>query len=332
MINRLRWTKFHGVNFDGDGGTGGGGAAGGSGSGSAGGTPPPSGATGGAGAGTGGSGAAPSGGAAPQIDWNTAPQQLRDAFNTTKRTLEELQAKYQPWDKLGVRPEDVQNFQGGYQQVYSEIKGIGDSLGISEQEVADAIRQHGLVRVLDHLRQEAYDADQVANGNQDAINDRDLQDRIESMVEQRLSPIQQRENMRLVHEANSLTERTIHDLAVSNFKALGMDYAQAPAALRDFITTGVTEVLKYDDDALVALKMEGKTAGIQKAFQTFQSMWDAAYLARRAMETGARPAPGAAPGRPAQGNQPPGKAKSIDELIDNPDRIRELGGRPAYSS
>lgn len=332
MINRLRWCKFYGVNFDGDGGTGGGGAAGGSGSGSAGGSPPPSGATGGAGAGTGGSGAAPSGGAAPQIDWNTAPQQLREAFNTTKRTLEELQAKYQPWDKLGVKPEDVQNFQGGYQQVYSEIKGIGDGLQIPEQEIADAIRQHGLVKVLDHLRQEAWEAEQADAGNQDVLSERDLQDRIERMVEQRTSPFLERENQRMTSEANAVVERTIHDLATASFKALGMDYAQAPPALRDFISTGVTEVLKYDDEALVAIKTQGKTAPIQKAFQTFQSMWDAAYLARRAMETGARPAAaGAAPGQRQQ-VPPPGKAKNIDELIDNPDRIRELGGRPAYTT
>lgn len=292
------------------------------------------GAAGGGGTGTGaGAGAGGGAAAAPTIDWSTAPQHLRTAYETAKRERDDLQKQYEPWQRLGMKPEDVSSSNQGYQQVYSEIKGVSDQLDIPENEIADAIRQFGVLRVLDHLRGELYEAEQANAGDEGVLREQDLDARIQAGIEAAVSPIQNRENQRLVHEANALSDRVINEMAADMYKKQGVDYASAPNELKMFISTGVTEVLKYDDEALHALKYEGRTVGIQKAFQTFMQMWDAAYLARRKMEGNVVPQQrggGRSPagGPPADGKKPP----SLDEIIADPNLVRTSQGKPAYST
>lgn len=278
-----------------------------------------------------GSGTTSGGTPAPAaINWDSAPQQFREGYNKLKSDFEKLQNDYKPWQSLGAKPDEVQSFQSNYQQVYTEVKGMADALQITEKEVADAIKAHGLLPVLRQLEQEYQQAEAANAGDPNALNERELEERINSRIEQAISPIQQRENQRVTAEANLLVERTITQLATDAFKANGMEWAGASPDLQNFIMTGVTEVLKYDEDALTAIKTEGKTASVQKAFQTFTAMFDAAYLARQAME-GRRTA---APVRPGTSQPPPGayKPKNIDELIEQPDNIRRAQGKPAYST
>lgn len=281
----------------------------------------------GAGGGTGGAAAS----APAAINWESAPQQFREGYNKLKTDLETLQKQYEPWKGLNVQPTEVQSFQQNYQQVYTEVRGMADALNITEAEVADAIKAHGLLPVLRQLEQEYQQAEAAAAGDKDAIDERSLEEKLNGIAERVLSPIQQRENQRITQEANLLTERTITQLASDAFKAGGMDFTAAPPELKDFILTGVTEVLKYDEGALKALKFEGKTAPIQKAFQTFTAMFDAAYLARQAME-GRRTT---VPARPGQQRQQPPAGKvpgGLEEMISNPDSIRTAQNKPAYST
>lgn len=285
------------------------------------------GGTAGAGAGSGGGGgAAP---APPQINWDTAPQQFREGYSKLKTDFENLQKQYEPWKGVNVQPGDIGRFQAGYQQVYGEVKNIADTLQIDEAEVAKAIQDHGLLPVLDQLRYEYDQAEAARAGDPNALHDQDLDTRIREGIDAATRPLVERENQRLVHEGNQLVERTITDLATAAFKTAGLDWNSAEPALRDFWLTGVTEALKYDDDALRAIKFEGRTAGIQRAFQTFQAMFDAAYLARRKMEGGVVPARA---GQPPVRQQPPAKQPSLDEMLDNPDVIRTSQGKPAYST
>lgn len=283
------------------------------------------GAGGGTPASTGSTPAAPDPWAAP-----TVPAQLREGYNKLKSEHEALQKQFEPWKGLNVQPSEVQHFQQSYQQVYSEMKGIGDTLGINEKEIADAVRVHGLVPVLDQLRYEAQQAEAVSGGDQSAIQQQELEDRIAAGIETRLSPVLERENQRLVTEANTLVGNTITQLATAAFKTAGYDYAQADPELRNFIETGVTEALKYDDEGMRDLKFGGKTAAVQKAFQTFTAMFDAAYLSRRKMEGNvAVRGPQGPQQRPAQGGAKP---PSLEQMIDQPDTIRTSQGRPAYST
>lgn len=299
---------------------------------------------GGSGTGTGGTGTTGAGGgggapsstgapsAQPQVDWNanTVPAQLREGYNKLKADHEALQAKYKPWESVNVKPDEVGHFQQSYQQVYNEMKGIGDSLGINEKEVADAIKIHGLLPVLDQLRYEAQQAEAAAGGDQTAIQQQELEERINAGIETRLSPVLQRENQRIVNEANTLVENTITQLATEAFKSAGYDYAGASPELKEFILTGATEALKYDEDGMRAVKYGGKTAAVQKAFQTFTAMFDAAYLARRKMEGNVVPGPRQGQQRAPQGAT--GKQPSLEDMINSPDTIRTSQGRPAYST
>jgi len=329
--------------FDnGTGGAGGGGTGGGSGAGAGSDGAGSGGQTSGTGAGTGQGAGAGSGGSTgggtqqtqhiATIDWATAPAQFRQAYEQLKTQHDQLNMKFKPFES--INPDQFKSFQGSHTQVMRSIQQVSNALGIDESEVNEAISQFGVVAVLDHLRQEAWEAEQADAGNQEVINERDLNERIQNGIQQAISPIQQRENQRLVHEANSLTERTIVDLATAHYKAQGSDYTQFPQPLRDFISTGVTEVLKYDDQGLLDLKFQGKTAPIQKAFQTFMAMFDQAYLARRGMEggvvnTGNR---GAGQGNQNQVGQRQGKMPTIDEIIDDPNRVRTAQGRPVYQT
>jgi hypothetical protein len=292
------------------------GAGGGAGSGAGAGTSPGTGA---------GAGAVPA-----AINWETAPAQFREGYNKLKSDLEALQGKYKPWEGLGVQPTDVQHFQQNYQQVYGEMKGIGDSLGIDEREIADSIRTHGLLPTLDQLRHEMQQSEAARGGDQAAIQQQELEARIQAIADQKLSPVLERENQRLVTAANSFVENTITQLAVDNFKAAGIDFMAAPPALKDFILTGVTEALKYDDDGMRAVKFENKSAPVQRAFQTFLAMWDGAYLARRQMEGNVRPGPPQGPPRGPQGQF--AKRPSLDEIIDDPNSVRAAQGKPAYAT
>lgn len=299
---------------------GGEGATGGAGAGGGGGAPPS----------TGGAPAAPSQGqpSAPVINWETAPAQFREAFNAQKRAFEELQGKYTPYEKLG-NPQDIARIQTQHTQAFGAAKSIADNLNVSEQELRENIDKYGLAPVLRTLQEMQWEAEQTAAGNQDVLQQQELDQRIESLVEQRLSPIQQRENQRITHEGNQLVERTISELATTALKSSGVDWNGLPNEYKNFVLTGVTEALKYDEQGLLDIKFKGQTAPIQRAFQTFTAMADAYYLARRAAEGGVR-APAARPGQaPAQ---KPGKLPSIDDIINNPDSIREAQGRAAYST
>src|SRR5215469_9954367 len=189
---------------------------------------------------TGGGGPSP---VAPTLNWETAPAQFREGYNKLKGEFEKLQGEYKPWQSLGVKPDEVGQWRGNYQQVYTEAKGIADALGIDENEITESIRIHGVLRTLDQLRYEYQQAEARAAGDQGALNEQDLQARIDAAVEGRVNPVLERENQRITKEANTFVENTITQLASDSFKAAGIDFAAAPAPFRDFVMTGVTEVL-----------------------------------------------------------------------------------------
>lgn len=297
------------------------GAAGGEGSGGTG-----AGSGGGAPVSTGGAPAAP---AQPSINWETAPAQFREAFSAQKRAFEELQGKHGAYEKLG-KVEDISRVQSQHTAAVSAAKSIADGLQIPETELRDAINQYGIAAVLHQLRQEQWESEQAQQGNQDVLRDQDLNERINSAAQHVLGPIQQRENQRMTHEGNQLVERTISEIATNQLKAQGVDWQGLPNEYKNFFLTGVTEVLKYDQEGLNAIKFQGQTAPIQRAVATFTAMADAYYLARRSSEGNMR---GGQQRQQAPAAKPNGfKQPSIDEMLTDPDIIRTSQGKAAYSS
>lgn len=255
-------------------------------------------------------GGQPAAGAQPQGDSNI--RQLREAY-------EGIKAKFEPWEKLNLKPEQVTQYSGVYQKVYTAAAEIGRQLGYPDDEISEALATDP-IRTLDFLRSQA------AQGEQNQDGDQDLQELVAQHVEQAIGPIQQRENVRMTNEANALFERTVHGLAVESFKAEGVDVANIPQDEMFMLTSAVSEILKYDPAALQALKYEGKTAAIQKAFTEARGMLDKYYLARAGRER-ARVVP---PGGGNQGGQQTNgqqRKPTLDEMIENPSVIDEAQGR-----
>lgn len=262
----------------------------------------------------------PSGQPAPagqpsQIDWNTAPQHLRSAYEQTKRSLDDLQGKYQPWSQLNVKPEQVGQFQGVYTKVYNEAASVGRELGYPDAEISEALAEDP-IRTIEFLRNESQ---RMQSGGQQRGQGEDLQDLVSQHVQQAIGPIQERENIRATNEANSLFERTVHQMATDSFKAEGIDVANIPQDEMFMLASATSEILKYNEDALRDLKYNGKTAAVQQAFQEARTYLDKYYLARSGRDK-ARLQPVARPGQPAP---PPngGKRPTLDEMIDNPGLI-----------
>jgi hypothetical protein len=236
-------------------------------------------------------------------------KQLREAYEGVK-------AKFEPYEKLNLKPDQIQQYSGVYQKLYGEAQNIGTNLGYTEQEIAEALALNP-VATMDLLRTQMQQAEQERQQSGRA----DLEDMAQQLVEQRLGPIEQRENQRMTDAANQLFEQTTRQLAVESFKAEGLDVANIPPEEMDLLMSATSEILKYDQDALKALKYEGKTAAIQKAFQEARTAFDKYYLARVGRDkTRLQPA---RPGQPASPANGAAKKHTLDELIDNPGLISQ---------
>jgi len=241
-------------------------------------------------------------------------EQLRTAYDTIKK-------EYEPWQKLNVKPEQVTSFQGVYQKTFEEVASIGRQLGYPDEEIVEALQENP-VATLDYLRREFQQAQQ---GRERQDDGRDLQELINTRVEEALAPINERENTRMTSEANSVFERTAYGMAAEMYRAEGIDVANVPAEEIDMILSATSEILKYDSDALRSLKYEGKTAGIKAAFQEAKTMLDKYYLARSGRSNGA-PRPGAPPlQRGPNGQFQPGmrdgKKATLDDLMNHPELV-----------
>lgn len=289
--------------------------------------------TGGGGAGSG----AGAGGGTPQTGHSTQPTHpadsgniamLRGEYDKVKKDYTDVNGKWEPWSKVvgDHKPEQFQQYSQTYTKVFEQAKGLADSLGYSEAELIEALTADP-VKTLDYLRQEAFDTEQ--GGEQGGGQQGDLQQQIDSMVSERLGPIQERENVRMTTEANATFERTVHGMIVEDFKKLGIDAAGIEADEREMLMTATSEMLKYDEGAVWALKYEGKTAGVQKAYQEAKTFLDKYFVSRSNRErartgTGAGGGGGARPGQGGQQQQQQqGKRPSLDEMINDPGTISE---------
>lgn len=243
--------------------------------------------------------------AAPQTDQGL--KQLREAYEGVK-------AKFEPYEKLNLKPEQIQQYSGVYQKMYNEAQNIGGALGYTDQEIAEALAINP-VATMDLLRTQMQQAEQERQQSGMA----GVEELAQQLVDQRIGPIEQRENQRMTDAANSLFEQTTRQLAVDSFKAEGLTAEQIPPDEMSLLVSATSEILKYDPDALKALKYEGKTAAIQKAFQEARTAFDKYYLARVGRDkTRLQPA---RPGQPAAPANGAAKKHTLDELMEHPELI-----------
>jgi len=235
-------------------------------------------------------------------------KQLREAYEGVK-------AKFEPYEKLNVKPEQIQQYSGVYQKVYNEASAVGRELGYPDTEIAEALAEDPL-RTIEFLRNQVQAAqDQRAQ----AGGPEQLEDLVRQYVEPVLGPIQQRENQRMTDSANGLFEQTVRQLAVESFKKEGVDVGNIPPDEMETVMNVVSEMMKHDDfeQARIDLKYNGKTGAIGKVYQEAQTFLDKYYLARSGREKAKLTPP--RPGAPAAQNG--GRKPTLDEMIEHPELV-----------
>lgn len=252
---------------------------------------------------------APAGGQQQQQDGGGIAQ-LRTAYESIKK-------EFEPYQKLNLKPEQISQYSTVYQKTFEEVASIGRQLGYPDDEILEALQENP-VATLDYLRNEFQ---QAQAGQQRQDTGADLNDLVAQRVEEAVAPISEWQNTQMTSQANALFERTAYQMAADLYKQEGLDVAQVPQDEIEMLLSATSEILKYDDNALKALKYEGKTAAIQKAFTEAKTMLDKYYVARSGRSNGQ--ARGQQQARPGQQQQQAagGKKPTLDDLINSPELI-----------
>lgn len=188
--------------------------------------------------------AAPSPGASPQDSPNI--RQLREQYET-------LKGQHEPWQRLNAKPEEVQQRLAVFQNIEREALELGEQLGYDAAEVKEFLGKDP-VQVLAHLRQQAQSAQPKT------LSPQELKKQLDRLVEDRLKPITEREEARLVKEAAFKFDGEFDRLFKDNFKD-GL-----PDEAREAIYEMVGQMVGDDAAACKRLKFEGQVSDVAKYF------------------------------------------------------------------
>jgi hypothetical protein len=251
----------------------------------------------------------------------TQTQQQTTGIDQLRTAYEQVKKDFEPYQKLNLQPSQISQYQTVYNRTFEQVGAIGRELGYPDDQIVEAIMEDPIA-TLRYLENE-YAARQQGQQQQTQLS---LQEQINQGIQNAVGPLQERENIRMTNEANALFERTVYNMAGQMYKAEGIDVSQVPEDEISLLTSAASEILKYDDDALRALKYEGKTAAIQKAFQEAKTMLDKYFVARMGRQ-GNRLAAGApgglqrGPNGQFQSQQSGNRKPTLDEIMDKPEII-----------
>lgn len=264
----------------------------------------------------GATGAGAAGGAAPVLaepavepEVGGAALSNEDNIRTLRQNYEQQKNSLDSYTRLG-RPEEIR----GRIDILGRIEGEGarlaEELQFEAQEFREAFNEDPL-GTLDFLRKAAQEKAPALQGQPD------LNRLVKEAVGKELGPIREQENIRRTDAANAVFDQEVHNLAAAEFKAAGIDIGAVDSGEMELITNAVSEIFKYDEEGMTALKMEGKTASIKKAFTEARTMLDKYYLARQKRENSKLGLTGQQ--RSGQADRKGGKKRpTLDEIIDNP--------------
>lgn len=288
--------------------TGGGGDTGGGGA-PTGGTPP---------AGGGSSPSAPP--ATPgQPGGQPGQQPGQQGIDNIRTEYERLKKEYEPWKALGGKPDEIRQQTQAYQAAVSEVSRVGKEIGYTDEEIAEAVQGAGLLPTLDFLRREAEEGNTGGQGE----GEDDISARIKAEIEKGFQPYKAQENVRRTEAANHRFEQTTRGLIADYLKGKGVPADGVAPEITQFLVDATSEVFKYDKEGVTSLKSQGKTAGIQRAFNDIMDRLDRYYVWRSGAENKGRPAPGGKSGAPTGGNNggfDPKRSK-LDQMIEDPSLI-----------
>ncbi len=140
--------------------------------------------------------AAASPAASPVISWETAPEKLRTEYEQQKAEAARLAAENGNWKKLGDY-ERVNQLHSAYEAKVQQVLPMGRSLGYTEQQIRQAMLEDPKGTAA-YLQQEYSKPTTETRAEQER--------RLESLVNDRVKPIQERFDETINREANARYE------------------------------------------------------------------------------------------------------------------------------
>ncbi|HEV1994028.1 MAG TPA: hypothetical protein VGR03_06850 [Candidatus Acidoferrum sp.] len=269
---------------------------------------PAGGADPGAGAGTPGAGAP----AAAAVESANA-KQFREAY-------EALKTKYEPWEKLGAKPDEVGASHTTIQKISAEARELGEKLGFKAEQISQALKDD-LAGTLIWLREETKRREDAAGGP-------DVREVVKRQLEEGLKPFKEQMTRQQEAEATRKSDEGnfyFNQEFKKQLEAKYPDEATRPGPLgQGKIYQMACDLMMKDKEALDGL-MQGKVSSVAKYFEQA----NADYLALVG-EHGTREnvrvqrSPGERPATPPNGK----RRATLEELVEEPGHINKKYALP----
>lgn len=201
--------------------------------------------------------ASPAADGKPASSTGTAPNNDQN-IAVLRKSHEELTGK---WQKLGEY-DHVSSRLSVIGKMETESSTLAQRLGYDQQDFNDAFAADP-VKTLSILRQEAMEA---AKRQDPDGSGRRIEELVKRAVEQQTKPLTEEHNRQLTEKANTVFTNEVNRL-------ISAEYKDAPQGVSNFLSDMVSEILKYDEKGLVDLKVHGKVAPVQAAFNVAKDMF-----------------------------------------------------------
>jgi len=181
------------------------------------------------------------------ISWDTAPQQLRDEYRTTKTTLDR-------WNSLG-NYSDISKVHQTYTALSNEANQLGQWLGIGSQEVLDSFANDpaGTVAVLRQMARKAQETGQPPSHQ-------DVQSLVRRGIDEAMKPFHQEREERLDTQAETRFDNAFEPMLKQSFPN-GL-----PDSNKEALSGLAWQLIIDQPELYAALRDRGDTSGIQGAF------------------------------------------------------------------
>jgi hypothetical protein len=235
--------------------------------------------------------------APPVISWETAPEQLRNEYRTTKQNLDR-------WNQLG-KYEDLSKTYQTYSGLQTEASRLGQYLGFDGREISEAFSTDpaGTVAVLRSMVKKAQDTGQPPTTT-------DVQALVRRGIEEAMKPLQMEREERIDKEAENRFDSEFDRQFKTSFPH-GL-----PDSNKEAISGLAWQLIIDNADAYNALRNEGNVSGIAQAFEAGKKLLLKIvtdyneHEKKRIQGSGESPRGGAPP--PANGRKGP---QTIDEVL-----------------
>src|SRR5262245_11557686 len=181
------------------------------------------------------------------ISWDTAPQQLRDEYRTTKTTLDR-------WNQLG-KYDDISRSHSTLNALQGEANQLGQWLGIGSQEVTDSFANDpaGTVAVLRQMARKAQETGQPPSHQ-------DVQSLVRRGIDEAMKPFQQEREERLDQQAETRFDQAFDQQFKTSFPS-GL-----PDSNREALNGLAWQLIIDQPELYSAMRDKGDTSGIAGAF------------------------------------------------------------------